>query len=196
MDTKNKLICLVGMPGSGKTEVSNYLSKKRDFGYFRFGQPVLDKVKESGQTSSEKLEREIREGLRREYGMAALAILNEKTIEMLLTKGHVLGDGLRSYEEYIYLKERFPESLKVIYVFTSPYIRYQRLTKRGERHGIDKNLKYRSFTLDEAVARDRAEIEGLHIGGTIAMADFTLLNTATKENLYTQIDKVLTEIFG
>ena len=103
----NKLICLVGMPGAGKSIVSDYFMSKKKFGYFRFGQIVLDKVKESGQPQSEKLEREIREGLRAEHGMAAMAILNLSKIESLMKDGDVIGDGLYSWEEYLFLKKQF-----------------------------------------------------------------------------------------
>ena len=72
----NKLICLVGMCGAGKSEVANYLISKRKYGFVRFGQITLDKVKELGKKPSEKLERKIREDLRKKYGMAAFAILN------------------------------------------------------------------------------------------------------------------------
>jgi len=190
----NKLICFVGMPGAGKTEIANYFLEKGNFGYFRFGQVVLDKVKETGQPPSEKLEREIREKIRQELGMAAIAILNEPIIEKLLERGHVLGDGLRSYEEYLYLKEKFPENLKVVQVFAPPSVRYERLMNRSSRHGEDKDLKYRSFTLKEAEARDRSEIEGLHIGGTVAMADYVVINNCSLGELYTQVDDAMKRV--
>ena len=193
---QNKLICLVGMPGSGKSEVAEYLKTKHEFGYFRFGQIVLDKVKESGQAPSEKLEKEIRERIREEHGMFAMAILNLPKIESLIEAGDVIGDGLRSFEEYLFLKQKLGDNLVVIAVYTPPKLRHERLINRAAHHGPDANLKYRSNTKEEVWARDLAEIEGLHIGGTIAMADYTIKNISDIENLQAQVYEVLAKIFA
>jgi dephospho-CoA kinase len=193
---KNKLICITGMPGAGKSSATDYLLAKDNFGYLRFGQVVLDRVKESGQKPSENLERQISMDLRQEYGMAAIAILNEPKICELLEKDNLVIDGLRSFEEYIYLKQKFEETMIVIAVFAAPKIRYDRLGTRDERHGQDEDLRFRSFTLDEAMARDIAEIERLNLGGTMAMADFTVINDAGREKLDSQMDQVLENIFN
>jgi dephospho-CoA kinase len=121
MQNDTKLICLVGMPGAGKSEVANYLMAKHQFGYVRLGQIVLDKVKESGEPPSEELERKIREEIRRKHGMAAMAILNESKINQLLQEGDAIADGLRSFEEYLYLKKKMGERMVVIAVF-APFL--------------------------------------------------------------------------
>jgi dephospho-CoA kinase len=193
--SKNKLICLVGMPGAGKSEVADYMRKQRNFGYFRFGQIVLDKVKESGQPSTEKLEREIREAIRAEHGMAAMAILNLPKMEELLKTGDVIGDGLYSWEEYLFLKEKFGDDLAIVAICAPPKVRYARLVGRAERHGNDPSLRFRSFTLEEVVKRDYAEIENAHKAGPIAMADYIVINNCSIEELYTQVDDALTRIF-
>ena len=61
----NKIICIVGMPGSGKSVVADELVKN-SFAFLRFGQITLDIVKERGLKPIEKNEREVREGLRKE----------------------------------------------------------------------------------------------------------------------------------
>jgi len=191
----NKLICVVGMPGAGKTEVSEYIRQKGEFGYFRFGQIVLDKVKETGLPPSEALEKEIREKIRAEHGMAAMAILNLPKINELIKVGHVVGDALRSFEEYLFLKEKFGDQMVVIATFAPPAVRHERLISRAERHGADEKLKYRSNTREEVLKRDIAEIDGLHMGGTIAMADYTISNIGDLENLHAQIDRIIKDIF-
>jgi len=179
------------MCGAGKSEIADYLMSKRNFEFLRFGQITLDRIKEMGKEPSEALEREIRERLRKEHGMAAFAILNKEKIDKLLEKGDVLGDGLYSWEEYLYLKENFQDRLQVIAVYAPPSIRYKRLSDRQKDHIADKENRYRNFTHEEAVSRDQAEIENLHKAGPIAMADITLNNTGPKEELYGQIDQLL-----
>jgi dephospho-CoA kinase len=193
---KHKLICLVGMCGAGKSEVADYLMSKRKYGFVRFGQITLDKVKELGKEPSEELERKIREDLRNRYGMAAFAILNISKFDELLEEGDVIGDGLYSWEEYLVLKEKYGNNLIVIATYASPKIRYQRLEGRAEKHGDDKNLRFRSFTKAEAIKRDKAEIENLHKAGPIVMADYTLINIKDINFLQKQIDQILSDIYG
>lgn len=191
----NKLICIVGMCGAGKSEVARYLMEKRKYGFFRFGQITLDKVKEMGQKPSEALERQIREGLRKEYGMAAFAILNQPKIDGLLNEGDVIGDGLYSWEEYVILKDKYPENFITIGVYAPPKVRYERLKDRAERHGEDKDLRFRNFTKEEAVARDKAEIENLHKAGPIAMAEYTVMNVCDIKEIEKQVDVILESIY-
>jgi len=191
----NKLICLVGMCGAGKSEVADYLMSKRKYGFIRFGQITLDKVKELGKKPSEELERKIREDLRDKYGMAAFAILNIPKFDKLLGESDVIGDGLYSWEEYLVLKEKYGDNLIVIATYSSPKIRYQRLVGRAEKHGNDEDLRFRSFTKAEAEKRDKAEIENLHKAGPIVMADFTLINDKKITDLRRQIDEILKNIY-
>lgn len=192
----NKLICLVGMCGSGKSEVADYMKSKRHFGFLRFGQITLDKVKEMGVEPREALEKEIREKFREEHGMAAFAVLNIPKFDDLLSTGDVIGDGLYSWEEYEVLKEKYKGNLYIIAVFAPPKLRYERVSGRAEKHGKDDNLRFRNFTKEEAASRDKSEIENLHKAGPIAMADYTIINTGTIKSLHGQIDKILEELYG
>lgn len=182
------IIAVVGMCGSGKSIVSDYLVKK-GFQFLRFGQITLDEVKKKGIKPDEKTESKIREDIRKERGMAAFAILNKPKIDELSKKGDVVIDGLYSWSEYKYLKEIYKEKLVVIAVYASPKIRYSRISKRSAQK--DPDLRHRSFSVEDAKARDCAEIENIEKGGPIAMADFTLVNEGSLEELYGQVDEIL-----
>ena len=187
-----ELVCIAGLPGSGKSVASDYFVEK-GYQYVRFGQIVMDEVAKRGLAVSEQNERTVREDLRKEYGMAAMAILNLPKFKPLLESGNVIGDGLYSFEEYKVLKKEFGQKLVVIAVFASPQLRYERLARRKLLPG-DKEAKNRPLTIKEAESRDFAEIENLNKGGTIAMADFTLLNTGTLEYFKKQIEETFNEI--
>lgn len=191
-----KLICIVGLPGAGKTEVADYLIKKKKFGYIRFGQITLDWFIKRGIKPTEKKERKIREELRRKHGMSAFAKLNLRKINLLLKKRDVIGDGLYSWEEYLYLKNKFKDKLIIIAVFAPPKMRYSRLVGRGKKHDKDTNLQFRSFTAQEAEARDKAQIENLHQAGPIVMADYTVCNVGSKKVLYRQLDTIIKQLYG
>jgi len=188
----NKLICLVGMTGSGKSVVADYLVEK-GFGFFRFGQITLDIVKEKGLDPTEENERPVREAVRKEHGMGAYAVLNIPKIEKLLEKGHVVGDGLYSWSEYKVLKEKYLDQFIVLAIYAPPQLRYSRLAKRTLAKE-DTELRHRPATEEQAKARDYAEIEKIEKGGPIAMADYTLVNTGTADELIKKTKSVLGSI--
>jgi len=188
----NKFIALVGMAGSGKSVVADTLINQ-GYQFFRFGQITIDIIRERGLEVNENNERAVREGVRKEHGMEAYAILNIPKIEKFLESGNVVGDGLYSWSEYKILKEKFGKSMFVIAVFAPPELRYNRLSSR--KHTTDdKDVRFRQMTPEQAKSRDYAEIENIEKAGPIAMADFTLVNTGTIENLIEQLNLVLNHI--
>ena len=187
----NKIICIVGMPGSGKSVVADELVKK-GFAFLRFGQITLDIVKQRGLEPNEKIEKEIREGLRKEHGMAAFAILNIPKIDELLKKSDVAVDVLYSWSEYKILKEKYGALMSVLAVFAPPKLRYERLANRSVAG--DEAQRFRNFTKEESKSRDYAEIENVEKGGPIVMADFTIVNTGTIDQLKEGVKEVLSQI--
>jgi dephospho-CoA kinase len=139
---KHKIVCIVGMPGAGKTTVADEFVKN-NFAYLRFGQIVIDKIKKLGLKVNEKNEKKIREDLRKRYGMGALAMLNIPKIDKLLKKFDVVVDGLYSWSEYKIMKERYGEKMYLVAVFAPPKLRYERLTKREAEK--DKDVRFRSL---------------------------------------------------
>jgi deoxycytidylate deaminase/broad-specificity NMP kinase len=184
---ENKLIAIVGLAGSGKTSASQFFLKK-GYKYIRFGQIVLDKVKKKrGLISDPSLEKEVREGLRRNFGMDAIARLNKKEIDKLLKKNNVVIDGLYSWSEYKYLKNSFGSKFKVIAIQANPSLRYERLSERRE---IDDKLINRPFSKKEAVQRDYDEIENIEKGGPIAMADIVIVNESSLFEFEEKLDSL------
>lgn len=181
----NRIVCVTGLTGSGKSVVSEYFLNK-GFLYLRFGQLTMDEIKRRGLEVNEANERIIREEFRKKFGMAAFATLNLTKLDELILQGNVVGDGLYSFEEYRVLKEHFADKMVVIAVYASPKLRYQRLVKRAER----------TLTVDDARSRDYAEIEKLNKGGTIAMADYTIMNTKDESYLQEQLNEIYSTELG
>ena len=186
-----KIIFIVGMTGSGKSIVSDEFVKE-GYAFVRFGQLTMDRIKEQGLEVNEENERKVREGLRKEHGMAAYAILNLPKFDKFLETSNVVGDGLYSWDEYKILKEKYGDKMSVIAVYSPPQVRYGRLEKRGKKN--DEKQRFRSSTKEEGKSRDYAEIENSDKGGPIAMADFTIINTGTSEELKQQVKIILDEI--
>jgi len=178
-----KVVSVVGLTGSGKSEVAKLFSEK-GFTTVRFGDITDEAVKKHGLPLTEANERPVRERIRQEHGMAAYAKLSVPRIDEALKTGNVVVDGLYSWEEYIYLKKYYGDSFNVVGVWSSPQDRYKRLGTR----------KIRPLTPEEGASRDRAEIENLNKGGPIAMADFTILNDADMSALKKQVERIVARL--
>src|SRR3989339_377370 len=102
------ILAVVGLPGSGKTEIINHLIKKLNCPKVYFGQVVMDELQKQGLEVNEANERKIREELRTNYGMAAMAVKSlPKIKEMLAAHQALLVESLYSWEEYLTLKQEF-----------------------------------------------------------------------------------------
>jgi dephospho-CoA kinase len=175
-----KVVSIVGMAGSGKSEVA-HVFEEAGFRRVRFGDVTDDEVKKRGLMLNEENERRVRQELRDEHGMAAYALLNIPRIDEGLKTSDVVVDGLYSWEEYILLKERYGATLNMVAVYASPDTRHRRLGSR----------KVRPLTPAEARERDRTEIEKSHKGGPIAVADFTIINEGSVDELRNETKRIL-----
>lgn len=175
MNPSLKLIALVGMPGSGKSIAADFFRKK-NIPVLRFGDQTDIGVQELGLPLTEKNEREYREHIRKELGMAAMAIKIEPRIKALDNPIIVL-DGMRSFEEYIYLKKIYIK-LSVLCIYTRKEVRYQRL----------QNRIIRPLNSTESEERDIAEITKLNCGGPIAIADYLIKNETTMDDFVHELE--------
>ena len=174
-------LALVGMPGAGKSICAEYLAR-RGFFTLRFGAVVVDEVRRRGWEVNPGNERIVREELRAQHGMAAMAAISLPRLRDALTKqGRIIIDGLYSFSEYKLLNEQLGAPLLLLAIVAPRHLRYQRLAHRP----------IRPLTAAEARERDILEIERLEKGGPIAMADFTLLNEDSPENLIGRLDELL-----
>lgn len=180
-----KLVAIVGMAGAGKSEAAGIFAKN-GFAKIRFGDVTDEEVKKRGLKLNEENERHVRELLRKEHGMAAYAILNLPRIDLALKQSSVAIDGLYSWDEYLFLKNYFGKNLHVVAVWASPETRYGRLAARAKR----------PLSLEEAAGRDKAEVENIGKSGPIAMADFTILNESSLENLEKEVKRTISALKG
>lgn len=175
----------VGMPGSGK---STAVEKLTEHGYpvVYFGGIVLEELKERGLEVNEQNEREVREGLRKEFGKAALAKLVIKKIHALRSQGetNIAVDGLYSWSEYKALMEEFGNEVVLIAIVAKRQDRYSRLAQRPVR----------PLTPFETQTRDISEIENLEKGGPIAFADYYILNNGTFDDYYHSLNQILEDM--
>jgi dephospho-CoA kinase len=173
-----RALALVGMPGAGKTLCATHL-QARGFAHFRFGAIVVDEVQRRGLAVNPANERVVREDLREHEGMNAIAIRALPHLKAALeTHPCLVIDGLYGFGEYRLLHDDLGAAMVVVAIASSRHMRYARLAQRPER----------PLTREEAEERDFSEIVTLEKGGPIAIADYTLVNDSTSEDLLRALD--------
>ncbi len=174
------MIAIVGLAGSGKTEAAEFFRKEKKLPVIAFGKIINEYIDKNKLTHDEETHKKLRESFRQKYGMEAFAILNEEKISGFLEKNNiVIIDGLQSWEEYTYLKQKFPEvKIYLLALFADQKIRYRRAAKR----------KYRPQAYGEE--RDVNELLGANKGPAIAYADFLVKNNFSLEDLHDKLEEI------
>ena len=186
-DCNIKIIAVVGMSGSGKSVVVDYLTEK-GFPKVYFGGMIYKEMKRRGIeiTADGESEKRFREMIRETEGKDWVVKQVIEEAKNLINAGQkrVVLDGLYSWTEYKILKKEFPGQLTVLAVVVPKALRHFRVGKRPER----------PFNTKEIQERDRSEVENLEKGGPIAMADYYVLNDESVAKLHDDVDVILDRI--
>lgn len=186
-DGNIKIIAVVGMSGSGKSVVVDYLTEK-GFPKVYFGGMIYKEMKRRGIeiTADGESEKRFREMIRETEGKDWVVKQVIEEAKNLVNAGQkrIVLDGLYSWTEYKILKKEFPGQLTVLAVVVPKALRHFRVGKRPER----------PFNTKEIQERDRSEVENLEKGGPIAMADYYVLNDESVAKLHDDVDVILDRI--
>ena len=180
-----KIVALVGLTGSGKSEAVEYLTEK---GYPKvyFGGVIYAAMKKANIPIGEENEKVFRVEIREKEGADFIVREVIKQIYDLINAGqkHIIADGIYSWDEYRAMKQEFHNDLDIIAIITPKHLRYHRLESRAER----------PQTQATSIERDHKEIETLNKGGPIAMADHFVINDGDKEKLHRDIDAIVSDV--
>lgn len=181
-----KIIGISGMPGSGKSIISTKAEEK--------GAIVVnmgDRVREEAEKRNED-SRVTAVKLREEQGEYVVAKLTIKKIKAIiasiddLSEKLIMVEGIRSPYEVKMFKENF-DDFKILSVFTSPQIRFERLKLRKRK---DDSNKYEIFE-----KRDQNELN-FGIGTVIATSDYLIINESSMESYENEVDNFLSKIMN
>ena len=183
-EKRKAIIALVGMPGAGKTDAATYL-KKKGLPVITFGKIINDYIEKNHLPHDEKNHQQLRVALRKKYGQEAMAVLNSEKIKKALKKNLIVViDGMRSWEEYEYLKKHFPKvKIFIVALFADKEMRYRRISERKHRSKLYGQL------------RDINELISTNMGPTIAYADYLIKNNFSVEEFHDKLEEVYREIY-
>jgi dephospho-CoA kinase len=96
----------------------------------------------------------------------------------------VVIEGMRSWEEYIYLKKQFPKvKVVIVALYADKDVRYERLAHREYRRGLGSE------------ERDINELIGTNMGSTIAFSDYLVKNNYSLDDLHDKLEDVYRSIY-
>ena len=173
---------ILGMPGSGKSQVAQFLNNC-GFPVIRLGGFVEDEVMRRGMSPGPSSEALIRNSLREEFGKDVLA---RRVLEALSQNPSTLLfvlDGVYSPEEDALFRRELSSSYFTIAILCDRLVRYGRLENRDHRH----------LNNEEAAKRDLQEMQSLRKADSIVMADHFVLNN---DDLQTLLRATFEKIVG
>ena len=179
--TRQKIIAVVGMPGSGKAIVSRVASS-RGIPVLVCGDVVREETKRRGLAPTPENTGKVMLAIRQEEGPAVVA----KSLILKIASSNaplVVVEGVRSMAEVEALRRN--HMVVVVAVHASPKTRYERLAARG-RSDDPKSW-------EEFADRDAREL-GVGIGDVIALAQEMLINEASFEGMSTASEAVLSRV--
>jgi len=186
------IVCLTGMPGSGKSTVAESLRKK-GFAVIAMGDVVRDEAKRRNIEPTDFNLGNLMLELRRESGPGAIAHLILDEIERRETRSdaaqNIVVDGIRSVPEVEIL--RAIGRVKLLAIHASAHTRFDHLKKRARG---DAPLNENDFG-----TRDKRELD-VGISEAIAMSDEMLSNNnltieELKENAVGIVQKWVGEFY-
>ncbi|MEM1985622.1 MAG: AAA family ATPase [Nitrososphaeria archaeon] len=167
------IVCLTGMPGSGKTTVAHAI-EGMGFYYISLGDVVREETVSRGLEVNDRNCGFVMKDLREKFGPHAVAQLSLKNFPK--DKHLVVVDGIRSiYEVQVY---RSIGRTRLLAIHASPDRRYNFLVSRRR---ADAPLSREDFDL-----RDRRELE-VGVGDAIALSDEIISNNSTLEALIRKV---------
>ena len=176
-----RIMGISGMPGSGKSLVSEMAVKKGAI-IVSMGDIIREEAKKRGESTGDTAQ-----NLRKEFGQLIVAELTIKKIKKLLDDGienSIVVEGIRSHHEVDMFKENF-EDFIILSIFANPTIRFKRLQLRKRE---DDSQDYEGFR-----TRDLNELE-FGIGNVISLSDKMIINESDLESCYQKINEYLEEI--
>lgn len=175
-----KVIGVSGLPGSGKSLISN-MARKKGFFIIRMGDIIRKEARRLNEDTGK-----VAVDLRKEKGDFVVAeMCIDKIKHFQKNRENFLIEGIRSPYEVELFKKSF-KNFKVISVHSSPYNRFNRIRKRKRQDDSDE---YEIFK-----ERDRRELE-FGIGNVIALSDEIISNNdgikKYKSNINSYLNKEL-----
>jgi dCMP deaminase len=181
------IIGLTGKNGSGKTAVSEYL-KSRGFEYFSLSDAIREEIRKRGGEITREILIEVGNELRREFGPGILA---ERIFDRLESDRNYVIDSIRNPHEVKVLQRR--KDFTLMSLEADQTIRFER-SRRRMREGAVQTFE--EFVEEEMRELDSGDPANQQLIATGQMADLTVTNNGTLQEMYRKLDELLPAVMS
>jgi len=178
-----KVFGSIGRIGSGKDAVVKYLSKRYGLPVVSVGDMVRERAAEEGLSPTRKELHRLSSRMIREHGKEYFMALVLKRIE---DRGWEKAGitGIRTPEDVRFLRSRLGDGLVLFHVYVGDdHTRFERMRRRNSPRDPQ--------TYEDFLEEDREEEAMFRIEGASAMADYSLDNSGSLEDLHGQVDAIV-----
>jgi len=185
LEVRTKVVGVVGLNGSGKDAVLEYLKGRCGLEMVSLGDVARELAHLEGVKFTRDKLHEISQKYLDKYGKEFfIKVLLEEVKRKSLQKVGVT--GIRTPTDVEALRKHFGSDFFLIHVAVeNPELRFERLKQRGETRDPKS---YEDF-----LAQEKSEKELFHLDEAIQEADATISNTGTWEDLHREIDRLIAE---
>lgn len=176
------IICLTGMPGSGKTTVAEML-RERGFEFVEMHDAVNIMMEERGIERTFENRERFALDMRTQKGRDVFAVATAERVKRM-GKNAVI-NGVRDSDEIDCIKRILGDDVVVVAITAPPELRYERIRKTPDSWVKAKDRK--AFEYRDETNRKMGVEKAMN------SADFVIANTGTVEELKTDVESVLRE---
>lgn len=181
------ILGITGTDGAGKGTVVDYLVEEKEFVHYAARQLWIDEINRRGLEVKRENMRIVANNLRRTNGndflvTAYLARIKEEGVE------NAIIESIRATAEAKTLKSRGGVLLAVD---ADQKLRYERIVGRASE---SDRVTLAQFVAQEELEMNDPDPNGMQKAAVMAMADYTITNNGTLDELHTQIEKTLSKI--
>ena len=177
------IIGITGTDGAGKGTVVEHLVQK-GFTHYSARTFILAEIKRQGLPETRNQMRLTANDLRKQHGNEFVI---KQAYEKAVAEGvkNIIIESVRALAEAKYLKA---QGGVLLAVDADVELRYERVQARRSE---SDQVTFQEFVKHEGLEKNDPDPNGMQKAAVVAMADYTILNNSTVEDLYVQVDAFL-----
>lgn len=185
---------IVGPIGAGKDTAADYLGRKYGFVKFNTSDVIREELRKEGVSdfTREDMQRKSKE-LRDAHGKRD--ILTERTLYKIMDSGEDLALilGVRLVDGIEYLRKMLGAEFYLLAIEADQRKRFKR--KQNSKRSDDSDLQvWKDFVKKDAMEMFGNNENSQEVGKVVELADETVLNAGSLEELYGKLDKIIRKV--